>query len=129
MRSSEFMYMNKNVFTFVSNFHKIGIQRLQNVCTFVIRCVQPALFYPQISGSDYGRLAPTADVYNLHVLLTFMGAISTTDTTFGPFSEWDFSPKKTFPWRVFSSQNVDKEKSSGNFTYLRNRAFNYSPLY
>ena len=92
MTSREFMYMNKNVFTFVS----IGFQALlksallQNVCTFVIRCVLPTLFYPQLSGSDYGR-------------------VSTTDKTFGPFSEWDFSPKKTFPRRVFSSQNVNKE--------------------
>ena len=28
---------------------------LQNVCTFVIRCVLPTLFYPQILGSDYNR--------------------------------------------------------------------------
>ena len=58
-----------------------------------------------------------------------MGAVSTTDKTFGPFSEWDFSPKKTFPRRVFSSQNVNKEKSSGNFTYLRYHAFYYRSLY
>ena len=75
-RSREFMYMNKNVFTFVSlgfpAFVKSAL--LQNVCTFVIRCVLPTLFYPQIAGSDYGP-------------------VSTTDKTFGPFSEWDFSPK------------------------------------
>ena len=59
----------------------------------------------------------------------FTFVFSTTDKTFGPFSEWDFSPKKTFPRHVFSSLNVNKEKSSGNFTYLRNRAFTYSPLY
>ena len=47
-------------------------------------------FYPQISGSDYGL-------------------VSTTDKTFGPFSGWDFSPKETFPRRVFSSLNVNKE--------------------
>ena len=48
----------------------VKLALLQNVCTFVIRCVLPALFYPQISESDYGR-------------------VSTTDKTFGPFSEWD----------------------------------------
>ena len=46
-----------------------------------------------------------------------MSAVSTTDKTFGPFSEWDFSPKKTFLRRVFSSQNVNEEISSENFTY------------
>ena len=83
---------------------------LQNVCTLVIRCVPPTLFTHKYRGQ-------------------IMGAISTTDKTFGPFSEWDFSPKKTFSRRVFSSQNVNKENSSGNFTCLRYRAFTYSPLY
>ena len=92
MTSREFMYINKNVFTSVSNFRKIGIA-LQNVCTLVIRCVPPALFTHKYRGQ-------------------IMGAVSTTDKTFGPFSEWDFSPKKTFPWRVFNSQNVNEEKSS-----------------
>ena len=91
MTSPEFRYMNKNVFTFVSiGFRAFENRQLQNVFTFVIRCVLPTLFYPQISGSDYGR-------------------VSTTDKTFGPFSERDFSPKKTFPWRLFSSLNVNKE--------------------
>ena len=106
MTSREFVYMNKSVFTSVSNFRKIGIatKRLyacNPLCT-------TRTFYPQISGSDM---------------------VSTTDKTFGPFSEWDFSPKKTFPRRVFSSQNVNKENSSGNFTCLRYCAFTYSPLY
>ena len=59
---------------------------------FVIHCVLPALFYQQIHvlGSDYGR-------------------VSTTDKTFELFSEWDLSPKKTFPQRVFSSLNGNKE--------------------
>ena len=83
---------------------------LQNVCTLVIRCVPPALFTHKYRGQ-------------------IMGAVSTTDKTFGPFSELDFSPKKKFPRRVFSSQNVNKENSSGNFTCLRYRAFTYSPLY
>ena len=37
------------------------------------------------------------------------GLVSKTDKTFGPFSGWDFSPKKTFPRRVFISRNVSKE--------------------
>ena len=57
--------------------------------TFVLRCVLPIISYPQISGSDYGQ--------------------NKTDKTFGPFSEWDFSPIKTFPRHVFSSLNVNKE--------------------
>ena len=91
MTSREFIYMNKNVFTFVSIGFRAFVNSalLQNVCTFVIR-VLPTLFYTQISGSDYGW-------------------VSTTDKTFGPFSEWEFSPKKTFPRRVFSSLNVNKE--------------------
>ena len=70
MTSREFMYMNKNVITFVSILFLAFVKSalLQNICTFVIRCVLPALFYPQISGSDYGR-------------------VSTTDKTFRPFSE------------------------------------------
>ena len=71
-----------------TSFRKISIAT--KLCMFVIRGVLPARFYPQISGSDYGRA-------------------STTDKTFGPFSEWDFSPKKTFPRRLFSSLNVNKE--------------------
>ena len=52
MMSREFMYMNKNVLTSVSNFRKIGIatKRLyacNPLCT-------TRTFYPQISGSDYG---------------------------------------------------------------------------
>ena len=108
MTSSDFMYMNKNVFTSSRTFVKSAL--LQNVCTHVIRCVPPALFTHKYRGQ-------------------IMGAISTTDKTFGPFSEWDFSPKKTFPRHVFSSQNVNKENSSGNFTCLRYPAFTYSPLY
>ena len=50
----------------LSSFRKIGIAI--KICTFVICCVLPAHFYPQISGSDCGR-------------------VSTTDKTFGPFSE------------------------------------------
>ena len=58
---------------------------LQNICMFVIRCVLPTLFYPQISGSDYGP-------------------VSTTNKTFGPFSGWDLVQKV-----LFSSLNVNKE--------------------
>ena len=88
MTSREFVYMNQNVFILFRAFVKSAL--LQNVCTFVVCCVLPAIFYPQISGSDYGR-------------------VSTTDKTFGPFFELDFSPKKTCPRRNFSSQNVNKE--------------------
>ena len=61
MTSREFMYMKKNVFTVVSILFRPFIKSalLQNVCTFVIRCVLPALFYPQISRSDYGRVSTT----------------------------------------------------------------------
>ena len=83
---------------------------VQNVCMFVIHVYYPHFFTHKYRGQ-------------------IMGEVSTTDKTFGPFSEWDFSPKKTFLQHVFSSQNVNKEKSSGKFTYLRNRAFTYSPLY
>ena len=50
---------------------------LQNVCTLVIRCVPPAHFTHKYRGQ-------------------IMGAVSTTDKTFEPFSEWDFSLKKHF---------------------------------
>ena len=92
MTSREFMYMNNNVFTFFSIGFRAFVKSalLQNVCTFVICCILPTPFYPQISASDYGR-------------------VSTTDKFFGPFSKWDFSPKKAFPRRVFSSLNVNKE--------------------
>ena len=73
MTSHEFMYMNKKVFTFVSILFRAFVKSslLQNGCEYVIRCVLPAIFFfPQISGSDYGR-------------------VSTTDKTFGPFSEWN----------------------------------------
>ena len=68
MTSREFMYMNKNVFT--RTFVKSAL--LQNVCTLVIRCVPPAHFTHKHRGQ-------------------IMGAVSTIDKTFGPFSEWDFS--------------------------------------
>ena len=57
MTSRKFMYMNKNVFTFVSIGFRAFVKSafLQNLCTFVIRCVLPTLFYPQLSGSDYNR--------------------------------------------------------------------------
>ena len=81
MTSREFMYLNKNMFTFVSigfrAFVKSALLKTLYVCNPL--CTAHT-FYPQISGSDYGRL-------------------STTDKTFGPFSDWDFSPKKTFPKR------------------------------
>ena len=61
MTSRKFMYMNKNVFTVVSILFRAFVKSalLQNVCTFVIRCVLPTLFYPQIMGSDYGRVSTT----------------------------------------------------------------------
>ena len=47
MTSREFMYMNKNVFTFISIGFQVFVKSalLQNVCTFVIRCVLPTLFF------------------------------------------------------------------------------------
>ena len=78
MTSGEFMYINKNVFTFVSigfrSFVKSALLKTFVICNPL--CTAHTT-YPQISGSDYGRF-------------------STTDKTFRPFSEWDFSPKKTF---------------------------------
>ena len=41
-----------------------------------------------------------------------MGAVSTTDKTFGPFSEWDFSPKKTFPQRVMRRPATKRNNAS-----------------
>ena len=108
MTSCEFMYMNKNVFTSVSNFRKIGI------ATKRLYACNPLC---------------TTRTFNHKYRGQIMGAVRTTDKTFGPFSEWDFSPKKTFPRRFFSSHDVNKENSSGNFTCLRKRAFTYSPLY
>ena len=87
-----------------SSFRKIALP--QNVCTFVIRCVLPIISYPQISGSDYGQ--------------------NKTDKTFGPFSEWDFSPKKTFPRHVFSSLNVNKENP---IEILPTYAIVHSPIF
>ena len=86
MTSRKFMYMNKNVFT--RTFVKSAL--LQNVCTLVIRCVPPAHFTHKYRGQ-------------------IMGAVSTTDKTFEPFSEWDFSLKKTFPRRVSAHRLLTKE--------------------
>ena len=72
MTSHEFMYMNKHVNT-LSSFPKIGIatKRFESV-----------MYYPHFFTHKYrGQI---------------MGAVSTTDKTFGPFSEWDLRPKKTF---------------------------------
>ena len=74
----------------LSSFRKIGIATKRLYVCYPL-CTAHT-FYPLISGSDYGR-------------------VSTTVKTFGPFSEWDLSPKKTFPRRVFSSLNVNKENS------------------
>ena len=41
----------------LSSFRKIAL--LQNVCTFVIRCVLPIISYPQISGKIMGKTKPT----------------------------------------------------------------------
>ena len=88
------MYMNKNVFTDVSILFRAFIKSalLQNVCKFGIRCVLPVLFYPQISGSDYGR-------------------VSTTDKTLDHFLNGILALKKTFLRRKFSSLNVNKENT------------------
>ena len=104
MTSGEFMYMIKNVFLFVSIAFRAFVKSalLHNVCTL---CTAHT-FITQISGSDYGR-------------------VSTTYKTFGPFSEWDFSPKKTFPRRVFSSLNVNKENP---VEILPTYAIGHSPI-
>ena len=85
MTSPEFMYMNKNVVTFVSIGFRAFLKSalLKNVCTSVIRCVLPTLFYPQISGSDYERVSATTKLLdhflngNLARKRHFRGAFST----------------------------------------------------
>ena len=54
-------------------------------------------------------LCTTGTFLPTNIGVRLWAGVSTTDKTFGPFSEWDFSPKKTFPRRVFSSLNVHKE--------------------
>ena len=58
MTSHEFMYMNKNVVTFVSIGYRDSVKSalLQNVCTFVIRCVLPTLFTNKYRGQIMGGL-------------------------------------------------------------------------
>ena len=65
MTSREFMYMNKNVFTSVSNFHKIGI------ATKRVYACNPLCTTRTCTHKYRGQI---------------MGAVSTTDKTFGPFS-------------------------------------------
>ena len=105
----EFMYMNKNVFTFVSNFCKIGIAT-KRLYVFNPLCTTRTFLPTNIGVRLWVRL-----VQPTKLLDHFLNGI--------------LARKKTFPRRVFSSQNVNKEKISGKFTYLRNRAFTYSPLY
>ena len=81
MTSREFMYMNKNVFTSVSNFRKISI----NTKRLYACSVPPALFTHKYRGQ-------------------IMGAVSTTDKTFGPFSEWILARKRHFRG-VFSAHS------------------------
>ena len=49
------------VFTVVSILFRAFVKSalLQNVCMFEICCVLHTLFYPQISGSDYGQVSTT----------------------------------------------------------------------
>ena len=58
MTSREFMYMNKNVFTFVSIGFQVFVKSalLQNVCTFAIHCVLPILFTHNYQGQIMGGL-------------------------------------------------------------------------
>ena len=58
MTSREFMYMNKNVFTFFSIGFRAFVKSalLQNVCMFVIRCVLPTLFTHKYRGQIMGDL-------------------------------------------------------------------------
>ena len=106
MTSREFMYMNKNVFTFVSiGFRAFVKSALLKTCVRCNPLCTAHTFYQQISGSDYGRL-------------------STVDKTFGPFSEWDFSPKKTFPKRF----QLTECKQRSQVEILPTYAIAHSPI-
>ena len=85
MTSREFIYKNKNVFTFVS-IRKIGIAT-KRLYSFV--------YYPHFFNHKYrGQI---------------MGGLVQPTKVLDHFSECDFSPKKTFPRRIFSSLNVNEE--------------------
>ena len=94
MTLREFMYMNKNVFTSMSIGFRAFVKSvlLQNVCTFVIRSVLPTLFTHKCRGQIMcGLVQPT------NLLDYFLNGILARKR------------QKTFPWRVFSSLNVNKE--------------------
>ena len=103
MTSSEFMYMIKNVFTFVSTGFRAFVKSalLQNVCTFVIRCVLPTLFNHKYRGQIMGGLVQPTKLLD------------------------HFSPKKTFRRHVFSSLNVNKENP---VEILPTYAIGHSPI-
>ena len=94
MMSREFVYMKKMCSLPSRTFVKLAL--LQNVCTLVIRCVPPTLFTHKYRGQ-------------------IMGAVSTTDKTFGPFSEWDFSPRPVY---IGSCACVVKIVVKCSFEYL-----------
>ena len=75
---------------------QIKLALLQNVCTLVIRCVPAALFSHKYRGQ-------------------ILGAVSTTDKTFGPFSEWDFSPKKNISAARFQLTECNQRKFQWKF--------------
>ena len=102
MTSREFMYMNKNVFIFVSILFRAFVKSALLHCTFVIRCVLPALFYPQILGGL---------VQQTKLLDHFLNGI--------------LVQKRIFPRRVFSSLNVNKEN---HVEILPTYAIVHSPL-
>ena len=67
MTSHEFMYMNKNVFTFVSIGFRAFVKSalLQKVCTFVIRCVLATLFTHKYRGQIMGGLVQQTKLWTI----------------------------------------------------------------
>ena len=106
MTSHEFMYMNKNVFTFVSILFRAFVKSamLQNVCTFVIR-----FFTHKYRGQIMGWL-----VQRTKLLDHFLNGILV---------------RKRHSMARYQLTECKQRKSIGNFTYFRNGAFTYSPLY
>ena len=67
MTSREFMYMNKNVFTFVSIgfWEVLKSALLQNVCTFVIRFELPTFFTNKYQGQIMGGLVQQTKLWTI----------------------------------------------------------------
>ena len=94
MTSREFMYMNKNVFTSKSIGFRTFVKSvlLQNACTFVIRSVLPTLFTHKCWSQIMCGLVQLPKLLD-HFLNGILAR----------------KRQKTFPRRVFSSLNVNKE--------------------